>query len=461
VTRILASHKNRQKMTWNRESMPLANQPSKVAVLGLDGVPYTLLEHLCQNGIMPRLSQAAEAGTFLRMTTTLPPVSSVAWTSFMTGANPGSHGIFGFTDVKPRDIALHLPSFDDIQCPPVWQRVPHKTTLVVNLPFTYPARPLNGVLIAGFVAPIFDRSVYPERLIPWLKSRDYRIDVDAIKGRGDRHALMGDLFDTLNHREEVMLSLMETEPWDLFIGVITGTDRLHHFFYDAYWAPTHPFHQDFINYYRRVDTFFGRFVDSMGIGTRLIVLSDHGFTRLRTQVYVNHLLKKMGYLFFTSPEPTSPEQIHPQSLAFALDPSRIYLNRRDRFKHGALSPEAADAFRETLKGQLAEIRLGDLGINGLLGEIEPHEHLFSHVMARDEVYRGDLLSMAPDLVLIPNPGFDLKARLNAPTATMTDIFTGMHNHDDAFLMVNDAQVAERLPKPEITDVAGLILETIG
>ncbi len=253
--------------------------PQRVAVLGLDGVPYSLLKHMFESGHMPFMAKIGASGTFVPMETALPPISSVAWTSFMTGKNPGDHGIFGFTDLKEDEIALHLPSFDDIRVPTIWQSLPDKRSVVVNLPFTYPARPLSGVLISGFVAPIFERSIYPESLIPWLRSKNYRIDVDCVQGRQDRWGLVRELFETLSVHEEVMLSLIQSEPWDLFIGVITGTDRLHHFFFDARSDSVHPVHADFVMYYQRVDAFVRRFSEKLGSDTLLILLSDHGFYR--------------------------------------------------------------------------------------------------------------------------------------------------------------------------------------
>ncbi len=111
----------------------------KVVVIGLDGVPFSLLEYLFETGNMPHLADIAKHGTFRRMMTSLPAVSSVAWTSFMTGKNPGEHGIFGFTDLKRGEIALRLPSFDDIQQPVLWHATNNLNSVVVNLPFTYPA----------------------------------------------------------------------------------------------------------------------------------------------------------------------------------------------------------------------------------------------------------------------------------------------------------------------------------
>jgi predicted AlkP superfamily phosphohydrolase/phosphomutase len=427
----------------------------KVAALGLDGVPYPLLKSLFEAGHMPFLAGIAATGTFVPMETALPPVSSVAWASFMTGKNPGEHGIFGFTDLKNDEISLRLPSFDDLKTPPFWQSLRGKRSIVVNLPFTYPARPLSGVLISGFVAPIFERSVYPETLIPWLKSKNYRVDVDSVRGRQDRSFLVRDLFETLAVHEEVMLSLLQSEPWDLFIGVITGTDRLHHFFFDAYDDCAHPMHEDFIRYYQYIDGFVRRFAERLTTDTRLMLLSDHGFTHLRQQVYLNYILKSLGRLSFVRPDPQSIADIHPSSRAFALDPGRIYLNTRERFRNGTLTPSAAAAVRAELKNQLERLRPSDVGIYD-----EQAERLFAEARVKEEIYTGNCMPFAPDLVVIPTRGLDVKAAVNVASPVTQDIFTGMHTHDDAFLIVSDVSVAKTLVKPHITDVAGLVMEAL-
>ncbi|MEW6532786.1 MAG: alkaline phosphatase family protein [Thermodesulfobacteriota bacterium] len=427
----------------------------KVAVFGLDGVPYSLLQELFTAGVMPELAEVARTGSFQRMETDLPPVSSVAWTSFMTGANPGRHGIFGFTDLD-ENRALKLPSFDDIRCPTVWHKTPQARFLIINLPFTYPARPLDGVLISGFVAPAFERAVYPESLIPWLRSLDYRIDVDSVRGRTDRRGLILELFEHVNTLEKVTLSLAESHPWELCIVVVTGTDRLHHFFFDAATDTGNPFHQDFIDYYGRVDRFFGRFRDSVARSARLIALSDHGFTRLKTQVYVNHLLHSMGYLELAFSRAKEPSDLQPRTRAFALDPGRIYINSRDRFKAGAVSPDEKRALCIKLRGELTQVRLRDIGLRSFDDDDSPDDWLFDAVLAAEEIYHGECLRFAPDLVLVPRRGYDLKAALDVHVPSGKDIFTGTHTHDDAFLISDDPSLPERLPRPRIRDVARLM-----
>jgi len=431
----------------------------KVAVIGLDGVPFSLLEHLFDSGVMPNLASIAGHGTFVKMETTLPAVSSVAWTSFMTGTTPGEHGIFGFTDLKNSEISLRFPSFDDILQPVIWHMAHNADSVVVNVPFTYPARPLRGTIISGFVAPILERSVYPPSLIDWLKSKNYRTDVDAVKGRRDQGALVKDLFETMNLHEDVMLTLLSRKPWDLFIGVITGTDRLHHFFYDASDCPSHPLHGDFIDYYRRIDAFFGRLQETISAGTRLIILSDHGFTHLKIHVQLNNILKILGYLSFSRSDPQALEDIDPSSFAFALDPTRIYVNSGHRFENGRLTALSAEEVRARLKSDLESLHVSDLGIRESDPTLEQGP-LFQRVLLQEEVYPGTCLHTAPDLIVVPRRGYDVKAAVNASEPIGTDIFTGMHTHDDAFLIVDDASYSDRLSKVRISDVAALVLSAL-
>jgi predicted AlkP superfamily phosphohydrolase/phosphomutase len=190
------------------------------------------------------------------------------------------------------------------------------------------------------------------------------------------------------------------------------------------------------------------------------LLSDHGFSDLKTQVYLNHILKSEGLLFFKRPDPRGPEDIHPESKAFALDPTRIYFNGRDRFRNGILGASELNELKARLKSRLESLRLGDIGLCESDGLGSAHELLFDGVLEGVEIYKGDCTAIAPDLLVIPRRGFDVKAALNASSVTVKDIFTGMHTHDDAFLIVNDNSLGQRLEAATIRDPAALILEVL-
>lgn len=431
------------------------NSYKKIAFIGLDGVPYSMLNKLFELGVMPRFKEIADEGTLLKMETSQPPVSSVAWTSFMTGANPAEHGIFGFTDVEKDRVALKLPSFDDVSSPTLWSKHPDKKSLIINLPFTYPARPLNGKLICGFVAPIFERAVYPDNLIPWLKSHNYSIDTDNVRARSDRNFLISNLFDNLNCLQQVSSTLMR-ENWDMAIIVVTGTDRLHHFLFEAFDDENHPHHPDFINYYKRLDAFISEMASLIDHQTLKVFLSDHGFTSLKVQVYLNNILKTLGYLNFTKQDPRFIDDLDPESLAFAMDPTRIYINSQTRFGASRMPQSRVFETVMRLKRDLESLKLGDFGLDSADFPGENNDRLFAEIKLRDEIYSGKHINMAPDLVVIPRRTIDVKATVNSRNVVSKDIFTGMHTHDDAFLLIGDPDWAARVSKPHIEQVAALL-----
>jgi len=122
--------------------------------------------------------------------------------------------------------------------------------------------------------------------------------------------------------------------WDLFIIVITGTDRLMHFLWEAFENEAHAYHAAFLDYLHDVDRFVGRVyerfltLDGAGDGkNEFYMLSDHGFTKIETEVNLNRWLQIHGYLKFQNDQPKTIMDIGPGSSAFAMDPSRIYINK--------------------------------------------------------------------------------------------------------------------------------------
>ena len=138
-----------------------------MAVIGLDGVGLPLVQDLTARGVMPRLGALLPAGTAAPMRSSIPTISSVSWTGFMTGQNPGKHGIYGFTDVKPGTLTTFFPNFGNVKSETLWDVAGRagKRAIVLNVPNTYPARALNGLLVSGFVAVNLERAVYPAELL--------------------------------------------------------------------------------------------------------------------------------------------------------------------------------------------------------------------------------------------------------------------------------------------------------
>jgi len=418
-------------------------------VVGLDGVPVGLLQRLAANGVMPRTAAIIRGGRLKQMRASLPPVSSVSWSSFMTGANPGEHGVFGFTDVDPQSYRLRFPTFGELAVPTFWDVLGDagRRSCIINQPATYPARPMPGALVSGFVAPDLARSVYPGDLLAALRRMGYRIDVDTQKAREDPDRLLDDLESTLEARRQAAAHLWRQEPWDYFQVVITGTDRLHHFLWNAVEHDDDPRHERAMQYYRAVDAFVGETWDRLhhgrpgdNEGDGFFLLSDHGFTALRREVRLNAWLHENGYLSYGTPDPTTVADLAPGSRAFALDPGRIYLNAEGRFGGGCVKPAEVAELRAEIAG-----RLHDLTFEG--------EAVAARVVTNEEAYRGARSALGPDLVVLGADGFDMKGTTRGRDVFAATHFQGMHTWDDALVWG-----ALPIPDdPEISDLAQVMV----
>lgn len=431
--------------------MPLFGRTKKkrTLVIGLDGVPHSLVTRFVADGTMPNMAKLASIGHLSKMKVTLPEISAVSWPSFMTGTNPGTHGIFGFVDWKPGTYDIRFPNFRDLKAPTIWDRLGNgrKRSVVLNQPSTYPAREMNGVLVSGFVAISMKKAVWPARYIADLEGMDYKIDVDTTRARDDHDFLIEDLDRTLESRMRAVDHFWKSEDWDYFQVVVTGTDRIQHYIWEALDDESHRLHGAFIDYYRKVDKFVGELVGRFGEvsgrpeGEGLFLLSDHGFCGITAEVRVNRWLMENGFLSFEVEEPSSPADVTSDSKAFALDPGRIYLHRKGRFPKGGVDEASARFLTDEIKAGLAELTY----------EGRP---VIERVFERDEVYSGAATSAGPDILPVGNHGFDLKGTIKEPELFGRTNLTGMHTWDDALFWCS--------MKPpsafDITNLASIILE---
>lgn len=80
----------------------------KVVVLGFDGLDHELTAQMIDSGRLPAFARLAASGGFAPLGTTVPPQSPVAWSTFITGLDPGSHGIFDFIHRDPKTMQPYL-----------------------------------------------------------------------------------------------------------------------------------------------------------------------------------------------------------------------------------------------------------------------------------------------------------------------------------------------------------------
>ena len=416
----------------------------RIIIIGLDGMPYRLIKDRAENGTMPNMKGLIEEGVFRQMASSIPEVSSVAWSSVITGTNPGVHGIFGFTDLAPGTYRMTFPNFNNLKATPFWERESSGRSVIINVPTTYPARRLNGVLIAGFVALDLEKATYPRSLIPQLKEMDYRVDVDSRKAHESIDFFLKDLDRTLRARISAYRYLWSTEDWDTFMLVFTGVDRLAHFLWDAYEDESHKYHPDFLDHLHQIDGVVGEIVQWIEDDDSVMLLSDHGFELLEKEVYVNVALRQEGFLSFNREPPVNLKDIGDSTKAFALDPAKIYVNLKGRYPRGCVEPEDRAAVVRDL-----ESVFGALEING--------RRVIKRIYRKEEIYEGPFFKQAPDLVLVADEGFNLRASIKAMQLWGKDIRTGKHSQHDAFLLVRGDGDKGIVPqKPCVSDVVGIM-----
>ncbi|MEE8168654.1 MAG: alkaline phosphatase family protein [Candidatus Hydrothermarchaeales archaeon] len=415
----------------------------RIVIVGLDGVPYRLMEDLSERGVMPNFQSLKKEGIFRKMQSTIPEVSSTAWSSIITGKNPGEHGIFGFMELIEGTYTMSFPDFRNLKAKPFWQ-MDGKRSVIMNVPSTYPAGEMNGFIVSGFISLDLEKATYPKQYVEKLKALDYRIDVDSHKWYKSQDLFVRELFDTLERRVDAYRYFWNEFRWDLFMLVFTGTDRLGHFLWDAYEESDHKYHDKVIEFFGRIDEVIGEIVERLGEGDSLLMLSDHGFERVKTNVNVNTLLMENGFLELEEAQEKNYTNIKEGTKAFALEPARIYLNKKGKYPRGSVEKEDEESILQELSELFRALEKDD-------------KKVVKKVYRKDEIYSGEYLEKAPDLVLLGEPGFNLRAGLDKDTLFEQDHFKGKHTQDDAFLFVKAHNAEEAVPEePSVTDVVGIL-----
>lgn len=406
---------------------------NKVVILGIDGVPYQLLTDLANRGIMPNVKHLWNEGTLARMESSLPEISATAWSSIMTGKNPGKHGIYGFTDIIQGTYSISYHSSKKLRVHPFWQRDKGKKYVIINLPATYPAQEINGLLISGFVAPDLDNAVYPRSYLKTLKDLEYTIDIDAQKVRKSNRLLFKKLFETLETRIKTYRYFWKHFEWDTFMVVFTGTDRLEHYLWDAYKNEEHEYHEQFLKYFQRIDTAIGEIHEKMDEEDTLILLSDHGMEGIKTSVNLNTYLVKEGFLVRGTDPNKGLNNIQEGTKAFVLDPARIYLNKEGVYPKGCVKENEEEQIISDLISSFNQLER-----NG--------EHVIKQIHRKEDIYHGAQLERGPDLVLTSNSGYKLKGGLLKEEIFEETPLLGKHTREDAFLLVKGKNTEDIIPE---------------
>jgi predicted AlkP superfamily phosphohydrolase/phosphomutase len=277
---------------------------NKVLVIGLDGAEPELLDRWINRGYLPNLASIQQSGVYGRLRSTMPPVSPAAWSTFMTGVNPGKHGVYDFT---VRDFATYgVRITRRPRVPSLWRLLSDqdKSVCVVNVPQSYPPEEVNGIVVTGLGTPAGSVFTYPSVLSKSLEQKGFRfVTSQSVRTDGPDAFLTG-VYEVADTVVTTAIQVFRQIDWDFGMVVLRLTDEIPHYFWHN-MDPNHPSypgdenpHRDVIlDCYRRADRMVGDLVrQAADDNTVVFVVSDHGFGPLHQDVYLNEWLRQEGFL---------------------------------------------------------------------------------------------------------------------------------------------------------------------
>lgn len=289
----------------------------RVCVIGIDGATFDLIKPWAAEGKLPNFKKLFAEGTYADLRSVPSCRSAAAWTSFITGTNPGKHGIYEFYDYLPERNEVKFINSSIRDGDSIWKRASEagKTVAVVNVPMTYPAEKVKGVLVGGIDTPGVESAgfTYPREFAETLEKRYGKYIIEPgltgfiVGGKVEQAAAR--LEEETLQKADLSKALMSTLAWDFFMVVFRSVDAAQHCFW-KYMDSSHPqFNQEdhekfgdvILDTYRKIDEFLGETLEDIGDDGYVMLMSDHGFGRKHpASNQVNMWLRKNGLLKFKS-----------------------------------------------------------------------------------------------------------------------------------------------------------------
>ncbi len=342
---------------------PLKNR--KVAIIGLDGATWKVIQPLVDRGELPTFKTLMENGKWGNLRSTIPPVTAPAWSTMITGRNPGCHGLFDFTRHRADEYKISYTYGGLRKFPGIWEylnQLDYRTGFV-NVPMTFPPEKIDGYMISGMDTP----DTTSEFVFPGSLRTDIRENVGPLKldihhlGFMDtdpkRQMILDQLKDIEEDRFQLIRYLWKHYPVDVFMTVLNATDQVQHHFWhymdsghSRFDRKGHALFKDAIaDVYKKMDTILARMLTLFGESTLVMLVSDHGFQATSPIAFrINKALAEGGFL------------------QFKQSGSRLstLVSEADHFLRKRLSPELKTRINSLLPG--VRSRMESLALDALI-----------------------------------------------------------------------------------------------
>ena len=442
----------------------------KVLVIGLDcAVPTLVFDEF--KAELPNLSKLIDNGVHGNMRSTIPPITIPAWLCMTTGKKPGKLGLYGFKHRKNNDYKdMWIANATAINFDTVWTILGryNKKSILVGIPPSYPPYKVNGLLVGCFLTPdINSNYTYP----PDLKNEIERVIgkyIPDVKFRTDKKdELLEELHTMTNKRFDLIKYLLVNKPWDFFMFVEIGLDRIQHGFWRFFDSKHHlyekdnPYENAIKNYYKLLDKKVGEILEVLEDNTIVLVVSDHSAKRMKGALCINEWLMEEGYLVIKNKpnEVMSFDQLDvdwskTKAWGWGGYYARVFLNLKGREQNGIIDPKDYETEREKLIEKIKAIP----DING--------NKMATMVYKPEELYE-DLTGDYPDLMVFFDDLYYRSAgTVGHGTKYLLENDTGpddaVHDWDGIFIGYNkDKENARKIERIKIYDVAATILDLFG
>ena len=400
----------------------------RVWVIGLDGAPWSLIRPWAEAGELPVLRTLMQHGAWGDLESTIQPLTPCAWSTFITGTNPGQHGLFDFTRRIPGSYQVEVVNAARRRGRSLWSILSQagRRVGVINVPMTYPPEPVNGFLVAGLDTPgLHSPFTYPKTLAAEIASR-HVITVSTV-GVSPAEYLHRTL-EAVDRRFEVLRHLLRQWAPDFLMKVVVETDAIQHCSWHLLSQPDAPSHDAILQVYRRVDWHLGELLAEMPPATTLILMSDHGAGPLDKVVYLDRWLARQGWLclqgrdlradFIQRAVGLGQRYLPPAVKAWLRGQERARTEVESTLRFGAVDWGATRAF---VWGNQGNINLNLKGrepqgtvqpgaeAERLIAEIvaalhelrdpDTGEPVVDRIYRREELYHGPMTELAPDLLI--------------------------------------------------------------
>lgn len=369
----------------------LKNKQRKVAVIGLDcATPQLVFDKWI--GELPNIRKLMGNGVYGELESIIPPITVPAWTSMMTGKDPGELGFYGFRNRKDYSYdGLSYANSLAVKDDTVWDILSRfgKKSILIGVPQTYPPKPLNGYLISCFLTPSTkNQYTYPAELKEEVDrvAEGYILDVNDFRSE-DKQKILDGIYKMTEKRFKVARHLIKTKEWDFFMMVEMGIDRIHHGFWKYFdkdhrkYEPGSPFESAILDYYKYIDSEIGSLLSLFGDDTVVLTVSDHGSKKMDGGICINEWLMQEGFLILDE----TPQTIIPIAKAKINWSktkvwgeggyySRLFLNVRGREPHGIIEPGDYEKIRDELREKLEA--LGDENGNPIGTKVYKPQELY-------------------------------------------------------------------------------------